>query len=77
MQGKFRNRGRAFGGAIGYPSNELFEEVAYIAYHFHWPYNELMNLSHIERRQWMQEIVKINERLNASNSDENESSYVL
>lgn len=76
MQCKFRSRGPAFGGAIGYPSAELFEEVAYVAYHFHWPYTDLMNLDHLERRRWIQEIVKINERLNRDQADENQPEYL-
>ncbi|HEY7560393.1 MAG TPA: DUF6760 family protein [Candidatus Binatia bacterium] len=49
---------------MGYPSDRLFEEVAYIAYHFHWPYGQIMNLEHRERRRWVEEIAKINKRLN-------------
>jgi hypothetical protein len=48
----------------GHPSDALFEEVAYIAYHFHWPYEEIMRLEHPERRRWVGEIARINERLN-------------
>lgn len=48
---------------IGYPSGELLEEVAYIAYHFHWPYDEIVALDHVERRRWVREIAKLNERL--------------
>ena len=48
----------------GHPSDALFEEVAYIAYHFHWPYEEVMGLEHPERRRWVGEIARINERLN-------------
>jgi hypothetical protein len=42
----------------------LFEEVAYIAFHFHWSYEQIMRLEHPERRQWVEEIAKINRRLN-------------
>lgn len=48
---------------IGYPSMQLFEEVAYLAYHFHWPYSQIMALEHQERRQWVAEVVKINNRI--------------
>jgi hypothetical protein len=48
---------------IGYPSQQLHEEVAYIAYYFHWPYDEIMSLEHRERQQWAAEIARINERL--------------
>jgi len=60
----FRSRGQRPGGNIGYPSHRLFEEVAYIAYHFHWPYDQIMCLEHLERRQWVEEIARINKRLN-------------
>jgi hypothetical protein len=47
----------------GYPSNRLFEEVAYIAYHFHWPYEHILHLEHRERQRWVDEIARINRRL--------------
>jgi hypothetical protein len=34
--------------------------VATIAYHFHWPYDQVMRLEHRERLQWVAEIAKIN-----------------
>jgi uncharacterized protein DUF6760 len=40
------------------------EEVAYIAYHFHWSHDQILSLGHRERQQWVSEIGKINERLN-------------
>ena len=49
---------------IGYPSERLFEEVAYVAYHFHWPYAQIMGLDHRERQRWVAEIDKINRRVN-------------
>jgi hypothetical protein len=48
----------------------LFEEVAYIAYHFHWPYGQIMNLEHLERQRWVEEIAKINKRLNDAQKQE-------
>jgi hypothetical protein len=47
----------------GYPSDRLFEEVAYISYHFHWPYEQIMQFEHRERQQWLAEIARINRRL--------------
>jgi hypothetical protein len=44
--------------------DELFEEVAFVAYHFHWPYDDVMLLEHHERRRWIDEISRINERVN-------------
>ena len=48
-----------------YPLDRLFEEVAYVAYYFHWPYEEIMGLEHRERQRWVAEIARINQRLNA------------
>jgi uncharacterized protein DUF6760 len=56
--------GSAPGGVVGYPLDPLYEEVAYVAYHFHWPHQEVMNLEHAERRRWVAEISSINSRLN-------------
>ena len=49
---------------IGYPSERLFEEVAYIAYHFHWPHDQIMEMEHRDRQRWVDEIARINRRLN-------------
>jgi hypothetical protein len=47
-----------------YPPDQLHEEVAYLAYYFHWPYNEVMQLDHRERQRWVAEIARINQRSN-------------
>jgi hypothetical protein len=47
----------------GYPLDKLYEEVAFIAYHFHWSFDEIMNMEHFERQKWCEEISKINKRL--------------
>jgi len=49
----------------GYPLGQIYEEVAYIAYHFHWPLDEIMSLEHFQRRNWVKEISKINQRMNS------------
>jgi hypothetical protein len=48
---------------IGYPSERLHEEVAYIAYHFHWPHDQILGLEHRERQRWVAEIARINKRI--------------
>jgi hypothetical protein len=42
----------------------LIEEVAFIAYHFHWPHDDVMAMEHADRRSWVAEISGINERMN-------------
>lgn len=55
------------GGIRGYPLDRLHEEVAYIAYHFHWSPESILTMEHPDRRRWVTEIGKINRRLNAAN----------
>jgi len=56
-----RNRG----GVLGYPLPALYEEVAFVAYHFHWAPENILGLEHRERRRWVREISDINHRMNA------------
>lgn len=51
------------GGVISYPSNLLYEEVAFIAFHFHWSQDNILNLEHHARQRWVTEINKINQQL--------------
>jgi hypothetical protein len=66
MQRRVRGGFSRTGGIVGYPLDRLHEEVAYVAYHFHWPRQDVLNLEHGERRRWVEEIAKINRRLNAA-----------
>jgi hypothetical protein len=45
-----------------YPSDRLHEEVAYLAYHVSWTYQEVMQLDHRERRRWVAEVARIDQR---------------
>ena len=47
----------------GYPLRQLYEEMAFIAYHFHWPPAELAAMEHRERRRWCREISAINVKI--------------
>ena len=45
------------GGSLkAYPVKTLYEEMAFIAMHFHWSHGDLMRLEHRERRRWCAEI---------------------
>jgi hypothetical protein len=52
------------GGIAGYPLEKLYEEVAYLAYHFHWPPEYLLELDHFERHRWVEQVAAINRKLN-------------
>jgi hypothetical protein len=45
-----------------YPSDRLHEEVAYLAYHLSWTYQEVMQLDHRERQRWVTEVARIDQR---------------
>jgi hypothetical protein len=47
-----------------YPSERLAEEVAYLAYYLHWPYDQIMSMEHRERQQWIDQVSRINARWN-------------
>jgi hypothetical protein len=42
----------------------LYEEVAFIAFHFHWSLGEIMSLEHNERRRWVTGISGLNQQMN-------------
>ncbi len=46
----------------GYPSDRLFEEVAYLAYHLHWSHDEIMSMEHRDRQRWVAEVAAIHRR---------------
>jgi hypothetical protein len=48
---------------VTYATDRLFEEVAYVAYHFHWSMEEILNLEHADRQRYVSEISSINRRL--------------
>ena len=46
-----------------YAADVLYEQVAYVAYHFHWSLEEILDLEHPVRTRFTDEIAKINRRL--------------
>ena len=37
----------------------LFEEISKIAFHFHWPLEDIMDLEHADRRMFLGEIDRL------------------
>jgi len=48
---------------VTYAADRLYEEVAYVAYYFHWPLAEILDLEHPVRRRFAEEIGRINRRV--------------
>ena len=42
--------------------NELWQEISYLAYHFHWDLDRLLDLEHGDRIRLLQEVSDLNER---------------
>ena len=51
------------GGIVTYAADRLYEEAAYVAYHFHWALDEILDLEHPVRRRFVDEIGRINRRV--------------
>lgn len=51
---------------MSYPLERIFQEVAYIAYHFHWSPDDILSMEHRERQLWIKEISAINKEINES-----------
>jgi Family of unknown function (DUF6760) len=49
---------------VTYATDRLYEEIAYVAFHFHWPFDDIAELEHPERQRWVREIGRINTRIN-------------
>jgi hypothetical protein len=48
---------------VTYATDRIYEEVAYVAYHFHWPQDEILDLEHGQRLRYVNEIARINTRI--------------
>lgn len=49
-----------------YGTDLLMEEVSYVAYHFHWPLDTILDLEHPLRRDFVARIGAINTAINAA-----------
>lgn len=56
-----RDRRGVAGGVLTYAADRLFEEVAYVAYHLHWPLESILDLEHADRQRYVAEIERLNE----------------
>lgn len=48
---------------MGYPLDDLYEEVAFVAYHFHWSLDDILRLEHGDRQRFIKEISAINREM--------------
>jgi hypothetical protein len=50
---------------VTYGAERVLEEVSYVAYHFHWPLGEILDLEHPDRTRFVAEIGRLNARVAA------------
>lgn len=50
-------------GITVYPKDELYREVAFVAYYFHWDYETVMQMDHMTRRRFCAEISEIHKKI--------------
>ncbi|MFD7612794.1 DUF6760 family protein [Streptomyces sp. NPDC059828] len=48
-----------------YATDRLHEEIAYVAYHFHWNLEEILDLEHHDRRRYAEQIAGLVARASA------------
>ncbi|WP_190344765.1 DUF6760 family protein [Streptomyces venezuelae] len=42
-----------------YAADRLHEEIAYVAYHFHWSLEEILDIEHRDRRRFTEQIARL------------------
>ena len=45
-----------------YAADRLYDEVTYVAYHFHWSLDDVLDLEHPLRRRFVDRIGLLNQR---------------
>ena len=49
-----------------YPQEQLYQEMTFLSYYLHWSRDDVMKLSHVERRRWCSEVSAVNQKLSGS-----------
>jgi hypothetical protein len=44
---------------VTYPAETIFDEVAYVAFHFGWSRDEILDLEHAERLRYVAQIDRL------------------
>lgn len=47
-----------------YATDRLHAEIAYVAYHFHWRLDDILDLEHADRLEYVNQIAGLNTRIN-------------
>ncbi|WNX86614.1 DUF6760 family protein [Agathobaculum sp. NTUH-O15-33] len=52
-----------------YGKNELYRQMSFICYYFHWSMEQVMALSHLDRRRICDEIGRINREISGESKN--------
>jgi hypothetical protein len=44
---------------VTYPADRLYDEVGYLAYHFHWPPDVILDMEHPERLRYVAQAARL------------------
>lgn len=47
------------------PARELYRQLSFISYYFHWGLHEVLEMPHLERERFCREISRINRESNS------------
>jgi hypothetical protein len=47
---------------VTYAADQLLEEVAYVAWHLHWPLDAILDLEHPDRRQFIAAVDRLTQK---------------
>ena len=62
--GKIQKAYKFYEGLITvYPEDELYKEVSFVAYYFHWSFESVMQMDHKTRRRFCAEISEIHKKI--------------
>lgn len=56
---------------------EMYAEMAFVSYYFHWSREEVMKLAHCDRRKWCNEISQIHRQTNPSKHQDQKNIFAL
>ena len=45
---------------LRYPTDAIWQEIAYLAYPLHWPLDELLDLEHVDRVRMVRAVAAMN-----------------
>ncbi|MEC8276457.1 MAG: DUF6760 family protein [Myxococcota bacterium] len=48
---------------MAYPIDRVRDETAFVAYHMHWSLEEILDLPHRERVEWVGQVSNINKKI--------------